>query len=251
MSLKDRIVEKEKLRSKTFNEKWLVFDGPYQYPNSEWWKMTLEEKHEIWIRKSLRRLVEAFKLPNIEFVEEMVHELYANPDKAFDIFKKYNLNLKTESFDDLVLAVYNVETKETSIILSNIAVNMIDAGQNENLLIREIEAALVHENTHQQQDQGKFADQMPKYIRGENDYIGHYSQKTEIIAWARTFAFEMEKFHKHNLENCFKALSQGNIQGIMNNNKEVFRIYQEIGGKVFKKLKHEMYNYFVERDKDE
>jgi hypothetical protein len=232
-----------------FNEKWQVLDGPYSYPNGEWWKMNFDEKHEILIRQGLRRLIEAFKLPDVEFVEEMVEELYANPTLGPEIFQKYNLNLEFGNFDELVLANYDVKTKKISIILNSAAVNMIDIGQNKNLIIREIEASLVHENTHHQQNQGKFADQISKYIRGEEDYIKHYSQKSEIIAWARTFAFEMEKFHNHNFTNIKDALAKGNIQGIMHSNKEIFDIYKKIGGPVFKKLKHEMYKYFVEREK--
>jgi hypothetical protein len=193
--------------------------------------------------QTMRRLNEAFHLPDISWVSKMIDEWIKSPDEAVEISKRYSVNLKNLlNNEEYLLAAYNLRTKEYDILLSANAIDDIDNGIKMRL-VKDVESAIIHENTHHQQDQGKFDKQ--SIIHGEDNYYGYLSQTHEISAFARMFAYEIKRLQKTD-EKTLQAIKEQDLRGLSISNKTVFKDYQEIGGKVYRKLLDEMYRFITE-----
>jgi hypothetical protein len=191
-----------------------------------------------------RRLNEAYHQPDLSWVTKMIDEWMEDPENADAIANQYGVNLMLlQNSDEYLCAGYNPASKVYELFLSDNAFDDIEK-KRKMMLLKEIESAIVHEETHSQQNQKKFADQ--KVIRGETDYYGYLSQPHEIAAFARMFSFEIRRFQKDD-EKAIKAIQSGDTRGITASNRNVLQSYQQIGGDVYKRLISEMVRYITEK----
>ena len=190
----------------------------------------------------LSKMIEAYRVTNLKWVENMIDELYSDTDNYEDICSKYNVKLYSESVHlkgGLLIyrADYDMDEKCFIVTLSQDGVDAIDNNEKKKDLITEMESILTHEDTHSQQDKGKNREQ--KYIspvqgdeKSKKDYL---YQQVEVDAYARSIAYELKE-KNYSVQEIFDALVSGNkdiLSSLSEGNRSALEIYRDNRDKNF------------------
>jgi hypothetical protein len=150
------------------------------------------------------KLEEKYKKTTFPFLEELADRVYQSPRDIEEIFNSYNLDIKLITFspdfskEAVCNATISKKKKITIYLNTRFIVDSLFKGRNKELFKRELELALVHENTHEQQFQNR-VDVVNRFFSGDgnpNDPRGpsfYYTAPGEMDAFARELAFDLEK----------------------------------------------------------
>jgi hypothetical protein len=213
---------------------------------------------EEYLKKQfiLDRLLEAYRRPDLSWIENFVDEIYKNPDDMRDIGKKYKTKLlSSDIIDDnhqILSASYSKIKDIYEITLTENAISDLEEGRSRNKdeLKTELYEFLVHEETHRQQNQlnqykQKYTD-LPINATSE-DADKHVSQKVEIDANGRGIAYEALKKIPHNSKDELikKIITENKIDLdiLSDKSKALLLAYRRIGGKVWRKFIRRLYDF--------
>lgn len=199
------------------------------------------------LKESFNKLKEYYEKYDFEIIRNFFNELYENPNSLEEIEDKYNIMIAQKDGNSFITgAAYLPDLKKYVLYLHNNAIESIEKNQNKNEIIKQAEFAMIHEYTHEQQNQGKFWELLQKrLIRGENDYYKYISQQHEIDAFAASIAEEALRRNKDK-NNILKKISLNDFSDLKNENYYLLNDYKKIGGKIWKRLLNEIYRYIKE-----
>lgn len=244
MSLKDRISSSSKNIENHINIEDILIDRYYDN-----------------ITESI--LQDMYKKPYLDHIDDLVYDILHTDltvEKMYDKYRIYLIpvdpqtkikkpkNGKMSKYDPIEdKLIYNAGYDQLNYTYKFEIRDDVDTLYNvKERLTRELKEVYVHENTHEQQNQGKH--RLQPYDNGDGDLINYLSQYQEIAAMARGVAYALgSRISTDEHEIIIRAIANNN--DILNILPEVHKciidMYKKIGGKVWKKFLKYVYLFFI------
>jgi hypothetical protein len=198
----------------------------------------------------LESLIEMYRKPNFEWVEEFVDELYETQDEI--ISKKYKVELiqgYSKPNTQVLEATYNSQLDIYKITLSENGIEDICKKINKKELIVEIMEFIVHEETHRQQNKLDNFKQIYYPYPDDNNLdhvIKHISQQVEIDANGRGVAYELKnKFPDDTKIGIITRIIKGSddLDILSDKARTLIKGYRYISGYVWRRFLQQAYEY--------
>jgi tRNA 2-selenouridine synthase SelU len=185
-----------------------------------------------------KQLREAYRDLDTTFIINFVDELYDGNEDLDDLENKYGIIVIQKDGDDYVTgAAYYPDLDKYTLAFSDVALETIDSKLDKDELYNQVEAAIVHEYVHKQQNQLNSKNQ--KIIRAQEDLDEYYKQKHEIDAYAKGITHEW--LQKLNRQNAIGKLKNNDFSDLSDDTQYLIGNYKRLGQEPFKRLLSEIY----------
>jgi hypothetical protein len=190
-------------------------------------------------------LQEMYKKPLLDIIDTFVHDILHSNLDSNTIYEKHRIYIdlvepgKNPKDKRLVYNGYYNPLHNT--YRFEIRDDIDTLGDVDSALIQELKEIYVHEETHEQQNQGK--NRLQPYDNGDGDLEKYLSQYQEIPAMARSIAYTLKIKTNLDYKEVIRAIINDDtiLQTLPDDFKIAIKLYRNINGKVWREFLKQAY----------